>query len=150
MSSVATVSSGPPDPNTFAKPHRWATYVPARRQKFKTHSSLGLAKGAITGSFSGQSPQYRIHPGDGKPSYDSPLAEAWVYEFVIEEDDNEGRWVERYYVPRGTWKDEHVLWQLVAREVAKPVAQKMIDRTLASIQDAMRATPDADARDADA
>ena len=119
-----------PDLTKFPAPHRWATWMKDRSSQFKTHSSLGLAKNALSGRPTGHG-QYRTV--NGKQVYDSPLEGGYVYEWV---DDEWGEgWVERFHVPYGTFKTDHPLWSFTERtRKARPVTQKAIDAAIASIQ----------------
>lgn len=114
-----------PDPHDLPAPHQWGTYITGRHPKFKTHSTLGTAKNAISGKFTRLNRQ------------DVALWDSWVYEWVNDEDGS--RWVERWEILKGDPKDTHPLWKFKASN-QKPVAvsQKAMDKAITSILSAVQ------------
>jgi len=134
MSQAGTLlagSSNQPDPAKFPPQPRWATWIYSRTDTFKLHNSLGQCKNAITGRELG-SRQGRSAKLNGREIYERPLAEGFVYEWVVD-DAGEG-WVLRFHVQEGDWRSEHPLWQATEKpRKARPVSQKAIDEAIASI-----------------
>lgn len=123
-----------PDPNTFKKPHGWATWCATRTQQFKTHSTLGMCKTAIGSLFTGGG--VRKQYGTGAHEYGYPVkGDCYIYKFDVEKDE----WVEMYHIPAGSYRHDHPLWQKgvanPSRQV-KPPPQKAIDKAIASIMSA--------------
>jgi len=126
----------PPDPREFKKPHAWATFCTHRTKPFKTHSSLGMCKTAITGVY-GMGPREWVEI-NGKMEYKYRAhGDSWIYRFDPDVDE----WVEMYHVPDGCWPHEHLLWSNSptnpTRKV-KSVSQEAVDEAIASIMSVTR------------
>jgi hypothetical protein len=108
------------NPDKFPKPHTWATFIPNRSQRFKTHSTLGKAKSAVTSC--------RTYQG---------MSEAWVYEFNPDADS----WEERFHVQEGASPENNPLTgaRNTTRKVKtiKPLDESELQEVYASIAKAV-------------
>jgi hypothetical protein len=107
----------PRDPSTMPDPHVWATYVSGRKEKFKTHSSLAVAKNSISSAVFWSSPIART--------------DSWVYQWDAEA----GCWRTAHVITRGTPKDQVSLFQqkVSRKNTIKGPSQAVVDKTIASI-----------------
>lgn len=101
-----------PDPSTFPAPHQWATFSPSRSPNFKTHSTLGQVKNALS----------------GKRHYSGGLLEGWVYKWNAEDE----KWEEYAHLPPGTYANQHPLWQKPVKAV-RAVSDNQVDKAIRSI-----------------
>ena len=109
----------PTDLSTLPEPHTWATYTTARTTHYKSHAALSHVKNALGGTL----------------RRDVFWADSYVFQYVTDQDGTSA-WTLRWFIPKGTPKTGHELWQTVIprkKEVAPP-PQKAIDRAMASIQ----------------
>ena len=96
----------------------WATWIGHRTPQFKTHTSLGLCKSAIS----------------GKMRDDTLPCDAYVYSW----DDDMAEWDERFFLAKGTDKNSSRLYQTMiprGRREEKPASQEEIDRAIASLSE---------------
>lgn len=119
------LTNGKPDPSKFPEHARWATYIQARNPEFKLHSTLALAKNAITYKMNAQRTQTVMTLAHG----------AYVYEWVDDPEMGGGSWVERFHVARGDVKETHPLWKYVDNKPKKvpEVPEATIAKTIESI-----------------
>lgn len=107
-----------PNPRDFPDPHVWATWISNRSPQFKTHSSLGIAKNAIS----------------AREGYRNGMnADCYVYRWC-----DEGWWEEVHHLPRGSNKKDHPLFQKVVprKRAIKGPSPKAVDAAIASIMSA--------------
>lgn len=93
-----------PDPNKFPRP-RWATYVPDRTPNFKQHSSLGLAKTAISTRNYTRGLSRRIKDDAGRTQVHYPVEGGFIYEFT------DDKWQLVATIEYGSFVQDHPLWQ---------------------------------------
>jgi hypothetical protein len=113
----------PHDPSTFPAPHTYATYISWRSEKFKTHSTLGMAKNAISGT--------ARHERSGRRTQ----CDVYVYTWNPEDD----CWEQKYFIPKHADLDQHELYKVKASS-KRPIKGPSDKQVNAAIESIMKAT----------
>lgn len=109
--NIASVRPAGPDPSTFPEPQRVATYISHRTDKFKMHSTLGLAKNAISGKAKSQ---YGARNSSGARMQTARIVPCDCYVYVWE--GGKG-WVEFAFIPKDSNIDDHPFYKTKAPKV---------------------------------
>lgn len=104
----------PHDLTTLPEPHAWATWVKTRAEPYKTHSSLGIAKNALSYFYNG----------------DVLKEEAFIFEW------DGYKWTVAFHLPQGTDRRIHPLYKAKSTKkgAIKGPSDKQIEDAIASIR----------------